>query len=156
MLKFDQSLLIQVASTLEKPRGSKSAFEPTSLQRLDVPALGALHRLLLLLDAPKLIPQLSPLIKHKILIRLLHGPHAPHLWNLVRTNGPTQKIAQVANWIRQHFADEMRVDELAQYPSLDVEHSEQSRRGPCSFRRQKISRPLSSWASAIRARTVPL
>jgi AraC-like DNA-binding protein len=118
MLKFDQSALIQVASALEKPRGSKAAFEPISLQRLDAPVLDALHRLLLLLDEPKLIPQLSPLIQHEILIRLLHGPHAQHLWNLIHTNGPTQKIAQAANWIRRHFAEELRVDELAETTNM--------------------------------------
>ena len=100
MLKFDQSLLIQVASTLERPRKDKAMLEPISLQRLGAPVLDALHRLLLLSDEPKLIPQLSPLIQHEILIRLLHGPHAPHLWNLIHTNGPTQKIATAANWIR--------------------------------------------------------
>ena len=118
MLKFDQSLLIQVASTLEKPREDKAVFEPISLRRLDATVLDAVHRLLLLLDEPKLIPQLSPLIQHEILIRLLHGPHAPHLWNLIRTKGPTQKIAQAANWIRQHFAEEMRVDELAEAANM--------------------------------------
>src|SRR5262249_58030458 len=41
MLKFDQSLLIQIASVLEKPRESKAAFEPISLQRLDAPVLDA-------------------------------------------------------------------------------------------------------------------
>ena len=118
MLKFDQSLLMQVASTLEKPREDKAVFEPISLRRLDAPVLDALYRLLLLLDEPKLIPQLSPLIQHEILIRLLHGPHAPHLWNLIHTNGPTQKIANAANWIRQHFTEEMRVDELAETTNM--------------------------------------
>jgi AraC-like DNA-binding protein len=118
MLKFDQSLLMQVASTLEKPREDKAMFEPISLQRLGAPVLDALHRLLLLLDEPKLIPQLSPLIQHEIVVRLLLGPHAPHLWNLIHTNGPTQKIAQAANRIRQHFAEEMRVDELAETTNM--------------------------------------
>ena len=118
MLKFDQSLLMQVASTLETPREDKAVFEPISLRRLDAPVVDALYRLLLLLDEPKLIPQLSPLIQHEILIRLLHGPHAPHLWNLIHTNGPTQKIATAANWIRQHFTEEMRVDELAETTNM--------------------------------------
>jgi AraC-like DNA-binding protein len=118
MLKFDQSLLVQVASTLEKPHEDKAMFEPISLQRLGAPVLDALHRLLLLLDEPKLIPQLSPLIQHEIVVRLLNGPHAPHLWNLILTNGPTQKIAQAANWIRQHFAEEMRVNELAETTNM--------------------------------------
>jgi transcriptional regulator GlxA family with amidase domain len=48
-----------------------------------------------------------------VVIRLLHGPHGAHLWKLLHVTGPTQKIAQAVNWIRQHFADEMRVEDLA-------------------------------------------
>jgi hypothetical protein len=48
MLKFDQLLLMQGASTVEKPREDKAVFEPISLQRLDAPVLDALYRLLLL------------------------------------------------------------------------------------------------------------
>jgi AraC-like DNA-binding protein len=114
MLKFDQSLLMQIAATLEMPRISKITLGPLSLHRLDSSVLDALFRLLLLLDEPKLIPQLSPLIQREILVRLLHGPHGAHLWNLLHSTGPTRKIAQAVNWIRQHFADEMRVEELAE------------------------------------------
>ena len=118
MLKFDQTLLTQVASALESPTENKAAFEPISLQRLDAPVLDALHRLLLLLDEPKLIPQLAPLIQREIMVRLLTGPHARHLWNLVHVAGPTQRIAQAANWIRQHFAEEMHVDLLAETTNM--------------------------------------
>ena len=118
MLKFDQELFTQVASTLERPRESKAAFEPISLQRLDVPVLDALHRLVLLLEEPRLIPQLAPLIQQEIMVRLLMGPHASHLWSLVHAAGPKQKIAQAANWIRQHFAEEMRVDQLAETTNM--------------------------------------
>lgn len=118
MLKFDQTLLTQLASTLERPRESKATFEPISLQRLDAPVLDALHRLVLLLDEPTVIPQLAPLIQQEIMVRLLTGPHATHLWNLVHAGGLTQKIAQAVNWIRQHFAEEMRVDELAETTNM--------------------------------------
>lgn len=113
MLKFDPSLLMQIAATLDAPRNNKT-LEPLSLHRLDAPVLDALFRLVLLLDEPKLIPQLSPLLQREILVRLLHGPHGAHLWNLLHAAGPTQKIAQAVNWIRRHFAEEMRVEELAE------------------------------------------
>jgi hypothetical protein len=56
--------------------------------------LDALHRLISLLDEPMLIPQLAPLIQQEIIVRLLTGPHASHLWHLVNAAGPTQQIAQ--------------------------------------------------------------
>lgn len=114
MLKFDRTLLTQLASALERPRSSKAAaLEPISIQRLDAPVLDALHRLVLLLNEATLIQQLAPLIQQEIMVRLLTGPHAPQFWSLVNAAGPTQQIAQAVNRIRQHFAEEMRVNELA-------------------------------------------
>lgn len=118
MLKFDQALLTEVASTLERPRESRAAFEPVSIQRLDAPVLDALHRLVLLLDEPRLIAQLAPLIQREIMLRLLTGPHAPHLWRLSQAAGPTRKIAEAVTWIRQHFVEEMRVEKLAETTNM--------------------------------------
>lgn len=121
MLKFDRTLLTQAASRIESLRPEKRvAPEPLSLQRLDAPVLDALHRLILLLDEPGLIPQLAPLIQQEILLRLLTGPHASHLWNLVNDAGPTQQIARAVGWLREHFADEMRVGELAQHANMSL------------------------------------
>jgi len=121
MLAFNRNLITQVASRIEALRPHKqAALEPVSLQRLDAPVLDALYRLILLLGEPQLIPQLAPLIQQEILIRLLTGPHAPHLWNLVSDAGPTQQIARAVGWMRNHFADEMRVGDLAQHANMSL------------------------------------
>jgi AraC-like DNA-binding protein len=114
MLKFDMSLIAQVASRIEGIQSGKTEiFEPIWIQRLDAPVLDALYRLICLLEEPALIQHLAPLIQREIIVRLLSGPHAPHLWQMVNATGPTQQIAKAVTWIRQHFADEMRVEELA-------------------------------------------
>lgn len=119
MLKFDMSLITQIASKIEEVRPGKiGVFEPIWIQRLDAPLLDALHRLLLLLDEPALIPQLAPLIQQEIVVRLLSGPHASHLWHLVSATGPTQQIAKAVAWIRQNFAEEMRVGELSKHANM--------------------------------------
>lgn len=119
MLKFDRNAIMQAASEIEIPRPHKDiVYEPISLQRLDAPVLDALHRLILLLDEPALLPQLAPLIRQEIIIRLLTGPHAPHLWHLVSAASPTQQIAQAVARIKQHFAEEMRVGELAEHANM--------------------------------------
>ena len=119
MLKFDMSLITQIASKIEEVRPGKiGVFEPIWIQRLDAPLLDALHRFLLLLDEPALIPQLAPLIQQEIVVRLLSGPHASHLWHLVSATGPTQQIAKAVAWIRQNFAEEMRVGELSKHANM--------------------------------------
>lgn len=119
MLRLDKNLLAQVASEIEVPRPRRDiAYEPISLQRLDAPVLDALHRLVLLLEEPALLPQLAPLIQREIAVRLLTGPHAPHLWHLVSAASPTQQIAKTVAWIKQHFAEEMRVAALAGHANM--------------------------------------
>lgn len=119
MLKFDMSLITHVASKIESVKPDKAGvFEPIWIQRLDAPLLDALSRLLCLLDEPALMAQLAPLIQQEIILRLLTGPHASHLWRLVSATGPTQQIAKAVAWIRQHFAEEMRVDELSKHANM--------------------------------------
>lgn len=121
MLKFDRHLLAQVASRIEPTRpDNRAALEPISVQRLDAPVLDALYRLILVLEEPQLSPQLAPLIQQEILVRLLTGPHAPHLWNLVNDAGPTHQIARAVGWMREHFAEKMRVGELAQHAGMSL------------------------------------
>lgn len=121
MLKFDGSLITQIAAKLEAQRPSKKeAFEPISIARLNAPVLDAFHRLVSLLNEPSLIPQLSPLIQQELIVRLLTGPHAGYLWSLINSAGSTQRIAQAISWIRQNFAEEMLVVELAERTNMSL------------------------------------
>lgn len=119
MLKLDANLIMQAASdiSITLPRNNVP-YESISLQRLDAPILDALHRLVLLLDEPALLPRLAPLIRKEIVIRLLTGPHAPHLCRLVSAASPTRQIAQSVAWIKQNFAEEMRVGALAEHANM--------------------------------------
>lgn len=120
-LKFDRSFITQVSSKIEPVRpGKKEALEPMWIQRLEAPVLDAFHRLVSLLDETALIPQLAPLIQQEIILRLLTGPHAGYLWNLLNTASPTQRIAHAVSWLRQHFAEEMRVAELAEHANMSL------------------------------------
>jgi hypothetical protein len=141
MLTFDRNLITQVASRIEDLRPDKRAtLEPLSLQRLDAPVLDTLHRLILLLGEPQLIWQLAPLIQQEIITRLLTGPHAPHLWNLVNDAGPTQQIARAVGWLREHFVEEMRVGELAQHANMRAPRSSTANTGGSLERlRRRIS-----------------
>lgn len=99
MLTFDRNLITQVASKIETERpGKNEAVEPIWIQRLDAPVLDAFHRLISLLDEPVVNPHLAALIQQEIIIRLLTGTHAAHLWNLVNASSPTQQVARAISW----------------------------------------------------------
>jgi len=73
----------------------------------------AVMRLLRLLDRPEDIAAMAPLIEQEILYRLLTGPFGPSLLQMAVLETPANKIAQAVAWLRQHFTQPLRIEELA-------------------------------------------
>ena len=80
---------------------------------LDDALLGALVRLVRLLEEPALVDRLAPLIQQEITIRLLTGPHGPQLQHLAANGSPSQQIAKAVAWLKQNFTRAIQVDDLA-------------------------------------------
>ena len=103
-----------MASEMDAPRSRRDdVYRSVSLEALDRELLDALVRLINLLDEPTLVPRLAPLIQQEIVIRLLTGPHGPHLRHLVIAGPPGQQIAKVVTWLKQNFAQPLEGDDLA-------------------------------------------
>ncbi len=121
MLKFDRALIAQLASKIEDVRPARNeAVESIWIQRPDASVLDAFHRLVCLLDEPTLLPHLAPLIQEEIIFRLLTGPESANLLNLINSASPTHRISESVSWLRQHFAEEMRVEELAERANMSL------------------------------------
>lgn len=89
-----------------------------SVVTLDNGLIGALSRLLQLLDEPQLIPQVAPLIQQEIVVRLLQGEHGQTLRQLVVTGSPSQQIAKVITWLKQHYTEDIQMDDLANHAHM--------------------------------------
>lgn len=114
MLKLDSRHVMQTAAEMRLPSPSRvPGFRPISIEVLDKNLLGALVRLVRLLEEPGLIQRLAPLVQQEITIRLLTGPHGPQLQHLVANGSPGQEIAKVVAWLKQNFTRALRVDDLA-------------------------------------------
>jgi len=114
MLTLDVPSIVQIAAELDWPQHRRdSTHRSLSIETLGEPLLDALVRLVKLLDEPALVSRLAPLIQQEIILRLLTGPHGPQLRRLVTTGAPSQQIAKVVAWLKQHFVKALRVDELA-------------------------------------------
>ncbi|MCI0752655.1 AraC family transcriptional regulator [Teichococcus vastitatis] len=72
-----------------------------------------LLRLLRLLDRPRDIPALLPLLSREILYRLLQGPQRGMLRQLALAGSPTARIARAIGWIREHYDAPLRIEALA-------------------------------------------
>ena len=75
--------------------------------------LDAVLRFLRLLDAPQDIPALAPLIEQEILYRLLTGPCGSVLSRIARTDSPGNRIAKAVAWLRENYAEQLRIDDLS-------------------------------------------
>jgi transcriptional regulator GlxA family with amidase domain len=70
-------------------------------------------RLVELLDEPRLIPQIAPLLQQELLVRLLAGRHGPQLQRLVAVGSSSQQVAQSMAWLKMNFMRPVLADELA-------------------------------------------
>jgi len=114
MLRLDARAILQLAAEMDAPRRQRDAvYRTVSIETLDADLLDALLRLVNLLEQPDLVPHLAPLIQQEITVRLLTGPHGPHLRHIVTVGSPSQQIASAVAWLKQNFIEAFRVDDLA-------------------------------------------
>jgi AraC-like DNA-binding protein len=114
MLTLDVRSIVQMASEMDEPRPRREdAYRSISFEALDAALLDALVRLVSLLGEPALIPRLAPLIQQEVTVRLLTGPHGRQLRHLVTSGSPGQQIAKAVAWLKEHFVEALRGDELA-------------------------------------------
>jgi transcriptional regulator GlxA family with amidase domain len=77
------------------------------------PLLDALLRLVRLLQSPAEIPVLAPMIEREILFRLLLEEGSGGLHFMAQADSPPQRISIAIVWLRKHFHESFRVDDLA-------------------------------------------
>ncbi|MBJ9705398.1 AraC family transcriptional regulator [Acinetobacter calcoaceticus] len=113
-LDLDANLIVQIATEMDASRACKGGCSRAmSIVKLDDELLDALTRLIKLLNEPKKIPFIAPLIQREIIIRLLDGEHGPMLQHLATVGSPSQQISKVIAWIKLNYTNNISVDELA-------------------------------------------
>lgn len=80
---------------------------------LGVDLLEPLGRLLALLDQPRDLKVLAPMIRREMVWRLLNGPHGGMLRQIGLTDSRMARIARAVSWIRDHYAEPLTVPDLA-------------------------------------------
>jgi transcriptional regulator GlxA family with amidase domain len=114
MLTLGPGSIVQLSSEIELPPSRRdTARQSLTVETLDPALLDAALRLVKLLDEPDLALRLAPLVQQEIAIRLLRGPHGPHLRRLGTIGSPSQQIAKAVTWLKRNFVEPLRVDDLA-------------------------------------------
>jgi AraC-like DNA-binding protein len=69
--------------------------------------------MLRLLDHPRDIPVLAPLIEREILWLIMSGEQGATVRQLGLADSSLSRVRHVVRWMREHFAERLRVDDLA-------------------------------------------
>jgi AraC-like DNA-binding protein len=104
----------------ERPRAG--AGTPSALAVSDAPAelVDAAVRMLCLLERPRDIPVLAPLIKREILWRLLTGEQGATVRQLGLADSSLAHVAHAVRWIRDNYSESFRVHDVAQLAGMSV------------------------------------
>lgn len=73
-----------------------------------------------LLDTPKDIPFLVPLVKREIFYRLLSGEQGGKFRQFVMVNTRNQKVAQSISYLRANFMQNLHIEDLAVRSNMSV------------------------------------
>jgi AraC-like DNA-binding protein len=84
-----------------------------AVSRAELPLLDAVVRLLLLLDSPRDIGVLAPLVLREITYRLLVGEQGPRLRQIAAANSQTRRVTVATNWLKHNFARPFSIEALA-------------------------------------------
>jgi AraC-like DNA-binding protein len=84
------------------------------------PLLDAVSRLVALLDSPQDTVALAPLVLREIMYRLLTGAQGARLRQIVSAGAPAHRIARAIRWLKDHFADALRVESLAKRVGMSL------------------------------------
>jgi AraC-like DNA-binding protein len=114
VLKLDRREMSQlmVDSNLPPPRPQQSS-RGMATGEITLPLLTAFQRLIDLLDEPKDIPILAPIIQREILYRLLVGDQGARLRQMASAGSQSQQIARAIYWLKSNFTQSLRIDDLA-------------------------------------------
>ncbi|WP_351225844.1 AraC family transcriptional regulator [Streptomyces sp. NPDC002133] len=112
-------LLLQAAPG-DIPRAGGGALPGIAVSDAPAELLDAVIRLLRLLDEPRDRAVLAPLVKREILWRLITGEQGGIVRQLGLADSSLSHIARAVRWIREHYAQAFRVEDVAQLSGMSV------------------------------------
>ena len=87
---------------------------------ITLPLLTAFQRLIDLLDEEYDIPILAPIIQKEIMYLLLVGEQGARLRQIAAAGSQSQQVARAIVWLKNNFAQQLRIDSLAAQASMST------------------------------------
>ncbi len=112
-------LLLQ-SGTADLPPCGKGAVPGLAVSEAPDDLLDAVVRMLRLLDEPRDVEVLAPLVKREILWRLITGEQGAVIRQLGLADSSLTHVARAVRWIRDHYRESFRVQDLAKTTGMSV------------------------------------
>lgn len=106
-------MLSPAAPGLSRPARGESSTPAIAVGTSSDRLLDAVVRMLRLLDHPEDIPVLAPLIEREILWLIMSGDQGATVRQLGLADSNLSRVRHVVGWMRERYAEPVRVDELA-------------------------------------------
>jgi AraC-like DNA-binding protein len=121
MLKLDLAIVREVGGEIDL-HGVDAAAGGSGMMIGTVTAdlLDAIVRLAALADAPRDIPIIGRMVLREIVYRLLVGPAGAQLRQIAKQGTRCNRIAAVIAWLREHHAQPIRIEALAEMAAMGV------------------------------------
>jgi AraC-like DNA-binding protein len=115
-MKLDRENLSSLV--LDVPDGPEGQTAGFAVSAVTPDLIDAWSRLLSLLDTPEDVPVLAPMHEREVLYRLLRGPQGGVLRQIARADSRLSQVRQAIGWIRAHFDETLRVEQLAELAAM--------------------------------------
>ncbi|HET6554043.1 MAG TPA: AraC family transcriptional regulator [Dyella sp.] len=111
--RLDVARVREMLPDVSANRPGSGSAPGISLSALDGGLLDPLLRLVRLLDSPRDLAVLGPLIEHELLYRLLTGEQGARLAQIATSGSQSHQVSRAIEWLRRHYDETLRIDELA-------------------------------------------
>ena len=119
MIKLDLRVMADIiAQSGMPPPRERAADGSTAIGTVTPALLEPVNRLLALIREPDAIAVMSPLIEREIHFRLLRSDLAGRIWRMASVGSQSHRIVRAVDWLRTHFAQPLRIDELAAHVQM--------------------------------------
>jgi AraC-like DNA-binding protein len=120
-LEFDTAILREVLQQLPTATKASAAASPSLfVGKIDGALADCLTRLVRLISNPAAIPILFPSIMREFHYLLLTGPYGAEIAKLALPESHAERVAKAVHHIRDHFAEPIRVEQLAAVAAMSV------------------------------------
>jgi len=120
-LTLDPIVVSELISHLNtKPQYTEPLPSALSTSSIPQTLIDPLSRLLKLVQQADDIPVLAPLAEKEIIWRLLHSELAPQVVQIGIQESHTARIGRATSWLRAHFREPIRVNQLAAQANMSV------------------------------------